>query len=78
MEGHDIATTTYVTYAWESVVAHREVDLEGDLPAEPPKEFEELRLEILAFGEKADAKDRIADEEKLGLYLIVRYGIRGY
>ncbi|AEO60426.1 hypothetical protein MYCTH_2309624 [Thermothelomyces thermophilus ATCC 42464] len=78
VESRDIATTAYVTYAWASVVAHREVDLEHDLPAELPKGFEELRSEILSFSDKVEAKDRIADDGKIGVYLVVTYGLRGH
>lgn len=73
----DIAKTAYVTYAWVRVSASNdsacEVSLEHDLPAEPPKGFEELRSEILAFGDKVAAEKRLADEGKMGLYLVFTY-----
>jgi hypothetical protein len=37
VEGDDIATTAYVTYAWVSVEVHREVNMDLNLPAEPQK-----------------------------------------
>jgi hypothetical protein len=74
----DIATTAYVTYSWVEVSArpdavHREVKLEQDLAAEPPKGFEELRAEILAFGDQVAAEKKVADEGKMGLYLVFTY-----
>jgi hypothetical protein len=78
VEGDDIATTAYVTYAWVSVEVHREVKLEHNhLPAEPPKGFEELRSEILAFGDKVAAEERIVDDGKMGVYLVFTYDLRG-
>jgi hypothetical protein len=70
----DVATTAYVTYSWVDVsarpdAADREVKLEHDLPAEVPKGFEELRSEILAFGDKV-AAEKVIDEGKMGLYLV--------
>ncbi|KAK4137288.1 hypothetical protein BT67DRAFT_431634 [Trichocladium antarcticum] len=66
----DIATTAYITYSWVDVSAtpdamDREVKLEHDLP-EPPKGFEELRAEILAFGDTVAAEKKVADEGKMG------------
>jgi hypothetical protein len=74
----DIATTAYVTYSWVEVSArpdavHREVKLEQDLAAEAPKGFEELRAEILAFGDQVAAEKKVADEGKMGLYLVFTY-----
>jgi hypothetical protein len=73
----DTATTAYVTYAWVSVEVHREVNLDHNLPAEPPKGFQELRSEILSFGDKVAAKERIVDDGKMGVYLVFTYNIRG-
>jgi hypothetical protein len=69
--------TAYVTYAWATVVAHREVDMERDLPAEVPKGFEELRAEILGFGKGVVGQDRVVDDGRMGVYLVVTYDIRG-
>ncbi|KAK4043379.1 hypothetical protein C8A01DRAFT_13083 [Parachaetomium inaequale] len=77
VEGDDIATTAYVTCAWVSVKVHREVKLVHNLPAELPKGFEELRYEILAFGDKVAAEERIVDDGEMGVYLVVTYDIRG-
>ena len=60
-----------MTYAWATVVAHREVDMERDLPAEVPKGFEELRAEILGFGKGVVEQDRVVDDGKMGMYLVV-------
>lgn len=77
MEGHDRSTVAYVTYAWLTVYAHREVLLDEDLPSPVPDGFEELRQEILSFGEKLENDDKIADEGKMGLFLVHIYEIRG-
>lgn len=41
--------------------------MEPDLSAEIPKGFEERSSGVLAFRDKVDAKERIADEGKLAL-----------
>lgn len=48
-EGHNASTVAYVAYAWVAVYAHREVDLEQDLPSEFPAGFDQLRDEVLEF-----------------------------
>lgn len=63
----------YVTYAWVTVLAHREIDMEKDLPAEVPAGFESLRREILSFG---DGK-AIKDEGKMGVFAVVTHGFPG-
>ncbi|KAH6615912.1 hypothetical protein B0J18DRAFT_438475 [Chaetomium sp. MPI-SDFR-AT-0129] len=77
VEGAGRCTTAYVAYAWAGVLAHREIKLDEDLPAEVPKGFEELRQEILGFGKDVADGEKIADEGKLGLYMVVTYEIRG-
>lgn len=77
IEGHGKSTVAYVTYAWVTVYAHREVLLDEDLPTAVPGRFEELRREILSFGQKLDDRDKIADEGKVGLFLVHTYEIRG-
>ncbi|KAI8713420.1 hypothetical protein NCS52_01286700 [Fusarium sp. LHS14.1] len=77
MEGHGKSTVAYVTYAWLTVYAHREVLLDEDLPTAVPEGFEELRREILSFGEKLGDNDKIVDEGKMGLFLVHIYEIRG-
>jgi hypothetical protein len=59
------------------VVAHREVKMDEDLPAEVPKGFEKLRQEILGYGKDIGKGDKIVDEGKLGIYIVVTYDIRG-
>ena len=78
VEGMGHSKTAFVPYAWAAVRVQREVDLDRDLPAEIPKGFEELRQEILGYGKDVKDKDRIGDEGKLGVYLVVTYEIRGY
>ncbi|KAK3996580.1 hypothetical protein QBC44DRAFT_317177 [Cladorrhinum sp. PSN332] len=63
--------TAYVSYVWTVVKAHRELKIEEDLPADIPKGFEELRREILSFGKDVSEGDKITDEGKTGLYLVV-------
>lgn len=60
------------------VQLHRELKLDGDLPAEVPKGFEVLQGKILGY-RKEDAKeeDSIAGEGKMGVYIVVTYDIRG-
>ncbi|KAK3899074.1 hypothetical protein C8A05DRAFT_18440 [Staphylotrichum tortipilum] len=70
--------TTYVAYAWAAVRAHREIKMDKDLPAEVPGGFEELRQEILGYGKDIDDGDKIPDEGKLGIYMVVTHDIRGY
>ncbi|KAK4191134.1 hypothetical protein QBC35DRAFT_36305 [Podospora australis] len=76
IEGQGRTQTAYVAYAWAAVRAHREVRLQEDLPEEIPRGFEELRQEILGYGEEEG--ERVAGEGKLGIYLVVTFGIRGY
>ena len=76
VQGYQTSRVAYVTYAWQVVWAHREIDLEK-LPAEPPEAFEQLRNEIMSFGEGLDDEERIPDDGKLGLYAVHTYEIRG-
>lgn len=68
-----------MTYAWASVYAHRELDLEADLPAEVPAGFEALRQELLSSGDGlgVDERDKIADEGKMGVYMVYTFELRG-
>ncbi|KAM0429626.1 hypothetical protein ACHAPT_006231 [Fusarium lateritium] len=75
-EGHNESSVAYVTYAWLTVYAHREV-LDEDLPTAVPEGFEELRREILSFGEDIEGEDKIVGEGKMGLFLVHIYEIRG-
>lgn len=54
--------------------AHREVKLEDELPVTPPEGFEELRREILTYGNGGEDG---GEEGKMGLYVVYTYGIRG-
>lgn len=76
---YNASRVAYVTYVWVTVYAHREVDLDGDLRAEPPEGFEELRQEILSAGDGMliDSRDKIADEGKMGVYMAYTFEIRG-
>ncbi|CAP62072.1 uncharacterized protein PODANS_5_490 [Podospora anserina S mat+] len=80
IEGIGRAKTAYVAYAWAAVRVHREVKMDEDLPEEIPKGFEELRQEILSYSGKGDVKeeDKVQEEGKIGIYLVVTYNIRGY
>ncbi|KAK4031249.1 hypothetical protein C8A01DRAFT_21507 [Parachaetomium inaequale] len=77
IEGAGRSKTAYVAYAWAAVRAHREIKMDEDLPAGVPKGFEELRQEILGYGKDVGDGDKIADEGKLGIYMVVTYDIRG-
>jgi len=77
IEGAGRSKTAYVAYAWAAVRAHREIKINEDLPAGVPKGFEELRQEILGYGKDVGDGDKIADEGKLGIYMVVTYDIRG-
>lgn len=77
---YNASSVAYVTYAWTTVYAHREVDLENDLPAAIPEGFEDLRQEILSHGDGVNGvqdSDRIPDEGKLGVYMVYTFEIRG-
>jgi hypothetical protein len=78
VEGMGHAKTAYVAYTWAAVQVHRELKMDEDLPAEVPKGFEELRQEILGYGKDTNDEDRIADEGKMGVYMVATYDIRGY
>ncbi|KAK3986152.1 hypothetical protein QBC44DRAFT_344832 [Cladorrhinum sp. PSN332] len=66
-----------VTYAWVTAHTHRELRLDGDRPIEVPTGFEELRNEILSFGDGIDNSDKIANEGRMGLFVIYTHDIRG-
>ncbi|KAK4163007.1 hypothetical protein QBC43DRAFT_213706, partial [Cladorrhinum sp. PSN259] len=75
----ECSDTIYIPYAWAAVRLQRELNLDEYLPNEVPRGFEELRKEILGFAETVRTKDKIAPEEegKLGVYMLVTWGIRG-
>lgn len=76
---YNASRVAYVTYAWVTVFAHREVDLDKDLPAEVPEGFEELRQEVLSTprGMVVDGRDKIVEEGKMGVYMAFTFDIRG-
>lgn len=77
---YNASRVAYVTYAWATVYAHMEVDLENDLPAVLPEGFEDLRQEILSHGDGVGGvqdSDKIPDEGKLGVYMVYTFEIRG-
>ncbi|KAF4462273.1 hypothetical protein FALBO_10905 [Fusarium albosuccineum] len=76
-ESMDYSTVAYVTYAWVSIFAHREILPDEDLPSEVPKGFEELRQEILSFGDQVEDGYKIANDGKMGLFAVYTYEIRG-
>ena len=77
VEGHNQSTVAYVTYTWATIYAHRELDLEQNLPAEVPAGFEELRKEVLSFSDKVSNDVKISDEGHLGLFAVFTHDIRG-
>ncbi|ROV86682.1 hypothetical protein VMCG_10960 [Cytospora schulzeri] len=76
-EGLNHSTVAYVTQVWATVFAHRELDIDRDLPSEAPAGFEGLKREILSFTERVDASDRIQDEGRSGVFMVYTYDIRG-
>jgi len=67
----------YVTYTWVSIYAHRELQLDKDLPIEIPVGFEELRKEILSFADSVADIDKIADEGHMGLFAVYTHDLGG-
>lgn len=51
--GSNLSSVAYVAYAWVMAYAHREIDLDTDLPPHPPAAFEALRKEILGFSDES-------------------------
>ncbi|ROV91881.1 hypothetical protein VMCG_09157 [Cytospora schulzeri] len=80
-EGHDRSTVAYVTWSWATLYVHREIVLDYDLPGEIPAGFEELRREMLSYGEgiREGEGGRLPaeDEGKIGLYIVYTHDIRG-
>ncbi|KAK3934460.1 hypothetical protein QBC46DRAFT_399723 [Diplogelasinospora grovesii] len=80
-EGMQHSFVAYVTYAWFTVYAHRELRVDEDLPAEIPTGFEELRKEILSFADPSRGvpeSEKIGDEEgHMGLFVVYTYGYKG-
>ncbi|KAJ4397049.1 hypothetical protein N0V93_001273 [Gnomoniopsis smithogilvyi] len=77
---YNASRIAYVTHAWATVYAHREVDLENDLPAAVPEGFEDLRQEILSHGDGVNGvkdTEKIPDEGKMGVYMVYTFEIRG-
>ncbi|KAK4193226.1 hypothetical protein QBC35DRAFT_480954 [Podospora australis] len=70
-EGMDDSKTAFISYVWTVVQSHRELIVDGDLPSEIPRGFEELRGEILSYAKDLEEKAKITDEGKMGLYLVV-------
>lgn len=65
------STVAYVAYTWVMAFAHREIQLDADLPAEVPPAFEALRSDILKFGNAG------VDVGRMGLFLVVTDSPRG-
>lgn len=68
-KGMNRSTVAYVAYAWVMVFAHRQIQLDADLPADAPVTFEALCSEILAFGHDGDAGSD-SSEGTVGLFLV--------
>lgn len=62
------SAVAYVAYAWVMVFAHRQIQLDTDLPVEAPATFEALCKEILGF--RDDSAESVADEGSVGLFLV--------
>lgn len=61
-------TVAYVAYAWVMVFAHRQIQLDADLPPEPPAAFEALCREILGFSR--EDSESVPGEGTVGLFLV--------
>jgi hypothetical protein len=70
-QGHNESNFAYVAYAWEMVYAQKEISLDQQLPAEPPRGWEALKDEILSFSYDIDSVWREAGHGKTGLFIIV-------
>ncbi|KAK4199945.1 hypothetical protein QBC40DRAFT_280837 [Triangularia verruculosa] len=70
-EAMERSKTAYISYVWTVVRAHRELNVDEDLPAEVPKGFRELRDEIMGFGKDLSEGEEISGDGKMGLYLVV-------
>lgn len=62
------SSVAYVAYAWVMVFAHRQIQLDADLPADAPATFETLCKEILAFSHGDAESD--SGEGTVGLFLV--------
>lgn len=67
-KGMNRSTVAYVAYAWVMAFAHRQIQLDADLPANAPATFETLCSEILAFGRDGAGSD--PGEGMVGLFLV--------
>lgn len=65
------STVAYVAYTWVMAYAHRQIQLDADLPAEPPAAFEALCKEILGFAQNDGASaGAVVGEGSVGLFLV--------
>ncbi|KAI0413567.1 hypothetical protein F5X98DRAFT_351837 [Xylaria grammica] len=62
-------TFAYVAYGWLHVFAHRELDLDNQIPKDCP---ENLRQEIMSFenAEKVRPWQRVEGSGRMGLYIV--------
>ncbi|KAH6635760.1 hypothetical protein F5144DRAFT_154812 [Chaetomium tenue] len=73
--GFSNSEVAYVTYAWVTVFAHRELAMDEDLPAKVPSGFEGLRQEVLSFCNTVPDEHKNPDEGRMGLYVVYTYEI---
>ncbi|KAI0545601.1 hypothetical protein F4679DRAFT_599340 [Xylaria curta] len=66
------STFAYVAYGWMHVYAHRELDLETQIPDDCPLEFEKLRKEILSFENDKNVRawQKVDETGRMGLYIV--------
>ncbi|TRX90952.1 hypothetical protein FHL15_008157 [Xylaria flabelliformis] len=66
------STFAYVAYGWMHVYAHRELDLETQIPKDCPLEFEKLRKEILSFEDDKNVRawQKVDETGRMGLYIV--------
>lgn len=66
--GMNRSTIAYVAYTWVMVFAHRQIELDIDLPADAPETFEALCREILGYSR--DGAEFVSGEGMVGLFLV--------
>lgn len=67
-KGMNRSTIAYVAYTWVMVFAHRQIELDTELPADAPATFEALCREILGYSR--DGAESVPGEGTVGLFLV--------
>lgn len=67
-KGMNRSTVAYVAYTWVMVFAHRQIQLDTDLPADAPATFEALCREILGYSR--ERAEFVSGEGTVGMFLV--------